>query len=198
MEALGSLSFLMNDIANSVITTGIPSFSLEEPVRNLKCSLTKLITSLSDQIKSRENADYYDLLEVSYSARKNLSQPGGGRERYEVTKDQFEHLRSLCFSWQAIAGILQVSISTTRGRREEFCFTDSGYSDVPVDVLDEIYRSITGSSTTGALTPNIGRRRFMGALRSRGLNVQRWRIGSLKASTTNDRTTTVGSKFVTL
>ena len=66
-------------------------------MRNLKCSLTELITSVSDQIKSRENADYYDLLEVSYSAPKNLSQPGRGRKRYEVTKDQLEHLRSLCF-----------------------------------------------------------------------------------------------------
>ena len=56
LDGWGILSFLMNDIANSVIATGIPSYSLEEPVRNLKCSLTELITSLSDQIKSRENA----------------------------------------------------------------------------------------------------------------------------------------------
>ena len=41
--------------ANSVITADIPSFSLEEPVRNLKCSLTEFISSL------------YDLLEVAYS-----------------------------------------------------------------------------------------------------------------------------------
>ena len=56
------------------------------------------------------------------------------------------------------------------------CLTDSGQSDVPDDELDEIYRSITGSSTTGALTPNIGRRRFMGTPRRRGLNAQRRRI----------------------
>ena len=45
--------------ANSVITAGIPSFSLEKPVRNLKCSLTEFISSL------------YDLLEVAYSVPKN-------------------------------------------------------------------------------------------------------------------------------
>lgn len=45
--------------ANSVITAGIPSFSLEEPVGNLKCSLTEFISSL------------YDLLEVAYSVPKN-------------------------------------------------------------------------------------------------------------------------------
>ena len=57
LDGWGVLSFLINDIANSVIATGIPSFSLEEPLRNLECSLTELISSLSDQIKSRENAD---------------------------------------------------------------------------------------------------------------------------------------------
>ena len=36
--------------------------------------------------------------------------------------------------------------------------------------------SITGNSNEGPLTPNIGRRRFIGALRSRGLGIQRWRV----------------------
>lgn len=36
--------------------------------------------------------------------------------------------------------------------------------------------SITGNSSEGPLTPNIGRRRFIGALRSRGLHIQRWRV----------------------
>ena len=87
-----------------------------------------------------------------------------------------EHLRSLYFSWEAIAGILQVSISTLQRRRKEFGLSDSAYSEISDDELDEMYRRITGSPTTGILTPNIGRRRFIGALRSRGLNVQRWRV----------------------
>jgi len=54
--------------------------------------------------------------------------------------------------------------------------SDLAFSDISDNELDEIYRSITGSPTTGLPTPNIGRRRFIGAPRSRGLNVQRWRI----------------------
>ena len=53
------------------------------------------------------------------------------------------------------------------------------YSQISDDELDEIYRSVTGSSSTtstGPLTPNIGRRRFIGALRSRGWSIQRWRV----------------------
>ena len=131
---------------------------------------------MSSQIENRYNADFYDALEVSYSAPLSLAQTGRGRKRYEITKDQVEHLRSLYFSWEAIAGILQVSVSTLQRRRKEFGSSDSASSDISDDELDEIYRSITGSPTTGPLTPNIGRRRFIGALRSRGLNVQRWRV----------------------
>ena len=179
VDASGTLSFLLSDIASGVTNaTGLPSSALQDPVQNLKLSLTQLIALLSNESESRNNADFYDALEVSYSAPLNLAQPGRGRKRYEITKDQVEHLRSLYFSWEAIAGILQVSVSTLQRRRKEFGLSDlvSAYSDISDDELDEIYKSITGSSTTGPLTPNIGRRRFIGALRSRGLNVQRWRI----------------------
>jgi len=60
-------------------------------------SLTQLIALLSSQIESRDNADFYDTLEVSYSAPLNLAQPGRGRKCYEITKDQVEHLRLLFF-----------------------------------------------------------------------------------------------------
>ena len=177
LDASGTLSFLMNDLAGGVTNvTGIPSSALQAPVQNMNHSLTQLIALLSSQIESRENADFYDALEVSYSAPLNLVQPGRGRKCYEITKDQVEHLRSLYFSWEAIAGILQVSVSTLQRRRKEFGLSDSAYSEISDDELDEMYRGITGSPTTGILTPNIGRRRFIGALRSRGLNVQRWRV----------------------
>ena len=49
-------------------------------------------------------------------------------------------------------------------------------SDVTDDELDQIYASVTGNSCESPLTPNIGRRRFIGALRSHGLRIQRWRV----------------------
>ena len=177
LDASGTLTFLMSDITNGVgNATGISSVVLQDPVQNLKHSLTQLIALLASLIESHDNADFYDALDISYSAPMHLSQTGRGRKRYEITKEQLEHLRSLYFSWEAIAGILQVSVSTLHRRREEFGLRDSSFSDISDDELDEIYRSITGDSSTGLLTPNIGRRRFIGALRSRGLNVQRWRI----------------------
>ena len=49
------------------------------------------------------------------------------------------------------------------------------YSDISDDELDQIYKEITAADTNVSngrlLTPNIGRGRFIGALRSRGLRV---------------------------
>lgn len=75
--------------------------------------------------------------------------------------------------------MLQVSVSTLQRRRKEFELSDEfeRYSDITDDELDEIHASITGNSSEGPLTPNIGRRRFIGALRSWGLRIQRWRVG---------------------
>lgn len=77
-----------------------------------------------------------------------------------------------------IANMLQVSISTIQRRRREFGLGDvfEGFSNITDDELDQIYLSITGNASEGPVTPNIGRRRFIGALRSRGLHVQRWRV----------------------
>lgn len=71
-----------------------------------------------------------------------------------------------------------MSISTLQRRRKEFNLTDEfeNYSDISDNELDQIYASIVGRPNEGPSTPNIGRRRLIGALRSRGLRVQRWRI----------------------
>ncbi|XP_068680455.1 uncharacterized protein [Montipora foliosa] len=118
------------------VRTGIPSSALQAPVQNMNHSLTQLIALLSSQIESHDNADFYDALEVSYSAPLNLAQPGRGRKRYEITKDQVEHLRSLYFSWEAIADILQVSISTLKRQRKELGLSDFAYSEISDDELE--------------------------------------------------------------
>lgn len=165
MDASGTLSFVMNDLAGGVTNvTGVPSSGLQAPIQNMNHSLTQLIALLPSQIESRDNAAFYNALEVSYSAPLNFAQPGRGCKCYEITKDQVEHLRSLYFSWEAIAGILQVSVSTLQRQQKEFGLNDSAHSDTSDDELDEIYRSITGSPTTGLLTPNTGRRRFIGVV----------------------------------
>ena len=56
------------------------------------------------------------------------------------------------------------------------------YSVISDHELDQIYKAITSADTNATnacfLTPNRCRRRFIGALRSRGLGVQRWRVSN--------------------
>ena len=74
--------------------------------------------------------------------------------------------------------MLQVSVSTIQRRRREFGLVNEfeRYSGISDDELDQIHASVSGNSQEGPITPNMGRRRFIGALRSRGLRVQRWRV----------------------
>ena len=67
--------------------------------------------------------------------------------------------------------MLHVSASKLQRRRKEFGLSDNfeSYSDITDDELDEIYAGITVNSSESPLTPNSGRRQFIGALRSRGL-----------------------------
>ena len=93
-------------------------------------------------------------VDAAYSAGVTSTQFGSGRKRYDISKDQLEHLRSLFFSWQKIADMPQVSVSTIQRRRNEFGLDDKfeSYSDITDNELDEIYFSITGNSNEGPLT----------------------------------------------
>lgn len=70
------------------------------------------------------------------------------------------------------------SSKKTKGVRNKTSEEFEQYSVISNHELDQIYKEITAADTNasngGFLTPNIGRRRFIGALRSRGLRVQHW------------------------
>lgn len=109
---------------------------------------------------------------------------GPGRPALNITKEQMEYVPSLHFSWEKIAQLLHTSVSTVQRRRRAFGITEEfeQYSVISDHELDQIYKEIIAADTNvsngGFLTPNIGRRRFIGTLRSRGLRVQRWRVSN--------------------
>ena len=122
-----------------------------------------------------------DSFAAQYATR--TEEKGPGRPSLNVTEDQIEFLPSMHFSWEKIAQLLQVSVSTLQRRRREFGIDDhlEQYLNISDEELDRIHKELTSSNKEnnangGFLTPNIGRRRFIGALRSRGLRVQRWRV----------------------
>ena len=105
---------------------------------------------------------------LQYSKR--IGDEGPGRPSLDVTKDQLEFLRSMHFSWQKIAQLLQVSVSTLQRRHRAFRIDNqleqlSDISDHDLGTNREL-TAADGNSSGGFLTPDIGRRRFMGALRN--------------------------------
>ena len=140
--------------------TGLPTSTLQAPLQNLNRFVAQMINMLPAEIESREQAENFDH-GCAYSTPVTTMECGPGRKRYDISRDQLEHLRSLFFSWQKIADILQVSVSTIQRRRREFGLVDEfeRYSDIRDDELDQIHASVTGNSQEGPITPNMGRRR---------------------------------------
>lgn len=148
---------------------------LLEHVRRLKSnvqSLQRLLVSCETTASSAENS-------VSFYPQPSprMEGQGPGRPALNITKEQIEYLRSIHFSWEKIAQLLHISVSTLQRRRRVLGISDNfeQYSDISDDELDQIYKEITAADTNVSngrlLTPNIGRGRFIGALRSRGLRV---------------------------
>ena len=100
---------------------------IQAPLRDLRESVTQLLYILSVETEKREQESAF-YTDAAYSAGVTSTQLGPGRRRYDISKDQLEHLRSLFFSWQKIADMLQVSVSTIQRRRKEFGLDiDSGH-----------------------------------------------------------------------
>lgn len=98
-----------------------------------------------------------------------LEESTGGRRRYIVPREQVEVLRSTGMSWTAIANFLGISTKTLQRRRAEYGILDT-FSEINSDQLESNVRDIL------RLTPFSGESYVRGALRGRGINVQRWRV----------------------
>ena len=113
-----------------------------------------------------------DSLYVGFFCPRSKPDVGPGRPQVEVSKEQLEFLRSLHFSWSNIAKLLGVSLSTITRKREQWQMNQetSQWSEISEEELEDTVREIR------ILTPNIGERRLLGALRCRDIRVQRRRV----------------------
>ena len=93
----------------------------------------------------------------------------GGRRRYIVSSDQIEVLGSTGMSWTAIANFLGISTKILQRRRTEYGMSDN-FCNIADDELETNVRDIV------RLTPLSGESYVRGALRGRGINVQRSRV----------------------
>ena len=97
-----------------------------------------------------------------------------GRPRFSVSKSQIEGLRDLGFTWSKIAAMIGVSRITLHRRiRELGLEEETRYSEIDEQELDVFVRTIL------ALLPNSGEVMIRGALRGRGVRIQRSRLTEL-------------------
>ena len=102
-----------------------------------------------------------------------INRNGVGRPTLDVSQELLETLHfQVGFSWSQIARYLGISESTLRRRRRSFQIPSSqqSFSNISDNALHQIVREILH------VTPRIGYRLVQGALRQRGLHIQRRRV----------------------
>eukprot|EP00794_Sanderia_malayensis_P014819 gene14819-16359_t len=94
-----------------------------------------------------------------------------GRPKFIVSQAQVEGLRAIGMNWTEIASLLGISVRTLWHKRQLFQnFMDMEFNDMSNDELDGVV------AETIRISPSSGETMVAGALRSRGIKVQRWRI----------------------
>ena len=185
LDSSATLTLLIEDLSsNARPTSGLPV-----ETRGSVVALKRDISVVMDyilQIIYKEQAKLQQQ-EDAYRSQNTAGSHNFGRPYLDITRDQLEHLRSIHFTWKQIAKLLNVSYSTVKRRRKEYRMEESRFSSIVQsrfssvvtltdDELDAIYANLTSQEGSNLGTPNLGRRRLMGALRSRAIRVQRWRV----------------------
>eukprot|EP00794_Sanderia_malayensis_P016136 gene16136-17762_t len=180
LDSSATLTLLIEDLSrNTRPISGLP-VEMRGRIAALKRDISVVMDFIS-QIINREHAAEFQLdQQQAYRSQNAEGSHNLGRPYLDITRDQLEHLRSIHFSWKKIAELLNVSYSTVKRRRKEFEMEESRFSNITDNELDIIYANLTSQEGGNLGTPNLGRRRFMGALRSRAIRdgVSRWGLPS--------------------
>ena len=150
------------------------SFPSEE---QLLLNLNVIVRLVSQQRQHCETLSFRSLFEeeqqTTSHAGVRVVRSDVGRPRLDISEDLLETLHTRAgFSWAHIARNINVSERTLRRRRQlfEMSSIEPPFANMDNDSLDQIVREIL------EVTPRIGFRLVQGALRQRGLRVQRRRI----------------------
>jgi hypothetical protein len=128
-----------------------------EIVRQILCTLRNTLDS------QNYSENYTDLLPL-YTGEV-------GRPRYVIPKEQLQFLIEAHFSVPQIAGLLGVSVRTTRRRMTAYGLSiTASYSNICDDELDAVIQNIQQQF------PMCGNKQMQGHLLSRGIRVQQIRI----------------------
>ena len=91
-----------------------------------------------------------------------------GRPSLVIPKEQIEGLRSLGFSWAAMARMLGESEKTSKRRREAFDISSTleRFSDISDDEIDHFVKSALD------ISPHSGERMLIGWFKGKGIHIR--------------------------
>ena len=126
--------------------------ALIDPIRTAGAELNGIYTHLTQLVEDlryilqlwRQYSDTLDLQQ----ARSRYVPPSGaslsrrGRPRFQISREQLQYLRSISFSWTAIADMLMVSRMTVYRRRAEYGMLDEPHSSISDQELNEKVQQI--------------------------------------------------------
>ena len=140
-------------------------------------SLLEIVGRQRERCESLSFRSFFEENETAGNGQATIrvSRTGVRRPTVDVSPDVLETLHDqIGFSWAEIARNLGISESTIRRRRRSLGVgstnSRSVHSTISNDDLDQMVRSIL------RVTPRIGYRLVQGALRRRGLHIQRRRV----------------------
>lgn len=171
LSEAGETVFILKERASELINS-----DRDLEMANFHSNMDELSTHLARlRIYFENMADYLREYTVSGPAHQCKREYTGmrGQPKLEVSKRQIQFLRELHFPWVRIAELLGISTKTLTRRRQEFQIDDEeemNWSSTGNGELREIIQEIM------TITPGIGQTRMLGALHSRGIRVQRWRV----------------------
>lgn len=136
-----------------------------ENVNLLNLEIQKYILMFEERFNEQDGKD------SAYSCPYTES-GGQGRPKLYIPQEQLEGLRSLGFSWSAVAKMLGVSGKTVSRRSEEFNISKQAghFSDITDNEIDSLVKHVLEFSQ------NSGERMILGWFKGRGIRVQRWRL----------------------
>ena len=138
---------------------------------NVHANLMNLHESLHASL--HQWMDYSNVLESQRTLNSYtppFEQSMRGRPRFDISKEQLQHLRSLSFSWTAIADMLKVTCMTIYRRRVKYGLLDESHSSISDQELTERVQEILVQH------PQVGQTFVLGRLRSLGYRVTRKRV----------------------
>ena len=119
-----------------------------------------------------EQCSTFEDREARYTCPTATSNQSRGRPSLVILKEQIEGLRSLGFSWAAMARMLGVSEKTLKRRREAFDISSEleRFSDISDDEIDHFVK------TALDISPQSGERMLIGWFKGKGIRLPRWRL----------------------